>query len=103
MYGLPQAGLLANIKLTKHLAKHGYHPTTYTPGLWKYESRQVAFTLTVDDLFIKSTTKQNADHLLSALKEHYVISEDWAAKLYYGVRLDWDFLREPVVHPCQIM
>ena len=35
MYGLPQAGLLANIKLKKHLATHGYCPTKYTLGLWE--------------------------------------------------------------------
>ena len=33
MYGLPQTGLLANIKLRKKIATHGYFPTKYTPGL----------------------------------------------------------------------
>ena len=47
MYGLPQAGLLLNIKLRKHLATHGYYPAKYTPGLWKNESKAIAFTLTV--------------------------------------------------------
>ena len=91
MYGLPQAGLLANLKLTKHLATHGYHPTKYTPGLWKHESKSIAFTLTVDDFFIKYTNRKDADHLLNALKEQYVISEDWEAKLYCGVTFEWDY------------
>ena len=34
MYGLPQAGLLANKKLTNNLAKYVYHPNKYTPSLW---------------------------------------------------------------------
>ena len=77
MYGLPQAGLLANVKLTKHLAKYEYHPTKYTPGLCTHESRQIAFTLTVDDFLIKYSTKEDADHLLSALKYQYVIYNVW--------------------------
>ena len=32
MYGLPQAGKLANDDLLAHLADGGYHPATYTPG-----------------------------------------------------------------------
>ena len=31
MYGLPQAGLLANELLKKLLSKHGYYPVQYTP------------------------------------------------------------------------
>jgi hypothetical protein len=33
MYGLPQAGLLANVLLAKRLAKHGYIPVPHTHGL----------------------------------------------------------------------
>ena len=37
MYGLPQAGLLANELLKKCLNKHGYHQRKLVPGLWKHE------------------------------------------------------------------
>ena len=37
MYGLPQAGLLANELLEKRLNKHGYHQSKLVPGLWKHE------------------------------------------------------------------
>ena len=33
MYGLPQAGILANELLQKNLMKHGYAPCKHTPGL----------------------------------------------------------------------
>mgnify|MGYP003513481215 FL=1 len=36
MYGLPQAGILANQLLAKRLAKHGYYQTPHTNGLWKH-------------------------------------------------------------------
>ena len=41
MYGLPQAGLLANELLEKRLNKRGYHQSKLVPGLWKYEWRPV--------------------------------------------------------------
>jgi hypothetical protein len=34
MYGLPQAGILANKLLKLHLACHGYFKQPHTPGLW---------------------------------------------------------------------
>ena len=91
VYGLSQADVSVDIKLAKHLATHGYHPKKYTPGLWKHESKHTSFTLTVDDFFINYTKKEDAVHLLNALKEQYTISEDWEAKLYCGVTLDWDY------------
>jgi hypothetical protein len=36
MYGLPQSGCFAYIKLIKHLADDGYHPTGYTLGLFRH-------------------------------------------------------------------
>jgi hypothetical protein len=38
MYGLPQAGILANKLLKKWLARHGYFEQPHTPGLWKHVS-----------------------------------------------------------------
>jgi hypothetical protein len=34
MYGLPQAGLLAEELLEKRLNKHGYRQSKLVPGLW---------------------------------------------------------------------
>ena len=67
MYGLPQAGLLAYQKLTKHLAKAGYRPTKHTPGIWTHNHRPIAFSLAVDNFRIKYTNKANAEHLLATL------------------------------------
>ena len=49
MYGLPQAGILANKLLRKRLAPHGYYELPHTPGLWKHVSLPVQFSLVVDD------------------------------------------------------
>eukprot|EP00804_Cyclotella_cryptica_P003021 CCRYP_006028-RA/>CCRYP_006028-RA protein AED:0.37 eAED:0.37 QI:0/-1/0/1/-1/1/1/0/464 len=50
MYGLPQAGILANKLLMKRLAQAGYHPCQFTPGLWRHVWHPIAFCLVVDDL-----------------------------------------------------
>jgi hypothetical protein len=41
MYGLPQAGILANELLQRNLVKDGYHPTTHTHGLWTQDTRPI--------------------------------------------------------------
>ena len=53
LYGLPQAGILANKLLRKHLAPHRYYELPHTPGLWRHVSRPVQFSLVVDDFGIK--------------------------------------------------
>ena len=96
MYGLPQAGKLANKLLTERLAKHGYYEVVHTPGLWKHISRPIQFTLVVDDFGIKYEKKADAEHLLNALKKHYTIDIDWEGKLYCGITLDWDYEKRHV-------
>jgi hypothetical protein len=91
MYGLKQAGLLANQRLTKHLATYGYSPTPRTPGLWRHHTRNIAFSLVVDDFGIKYVGKDNADHLLNALKNLYTITTDWTGSLYCGLTINWDY------------
>jgi hypothetical protein len=90
MYGLPQAGRLANNLQVKRLVPHGYCPCEHTHCLWGHDTKPVTFTLVVDDFGIKYSGKDNADHLLNALKESYEVTEDWTGKLYCGISLDWD-------------
>ncbi len=39
MYGLPQAGIIAQELLTNRLAKHCYHQSKIITGLWTHETR----------------------------------------------------------------
>jgi hypothetical protein len=64
MYGLPQAGKLANQLLEKHPAIHGYHPTRHTHGLWKQDTRPIFFSLVIDDFGVKYIGREHAAHLL---------------------------------------
>jgi hypothetical protein len=77
MYGLPQAGILANKFLKKRLAIHGYYEQPHTAGLLKHKSHPVWFNLSVDNFGIKYIGKDNLQHLYDALRtESYYIAED---------------------------
>jgi hypothetical protein len=93
IYGLPQAGILANDLLVKRLAKGDYHPAPYTPGLFLHKSNGVSFTLWVDDFGVKYIDKKAALHLLDLLKEDYEMKEDWSGSKYLGFTLEWDYRR----------
>ena len=43
MYGLTQAGKIANDKIKLHLSKFGYEPAPITPGLWRHQNRPFNF------------------------------------------------------------
>ena len=49
MYGLPQAGTLANKFLKICLAPHGYIECAHMPRLWKHITKQTTFPLWVND------------------------------------------------------
>ena len=88
MYGLPQAGKIANDKLKLHLAKFGYEPAPITPGLWRHQTRPLQFSMVVDDFGIKYERQEDITHILDILKTIYKISEDWDGKLYCGLKLE---------------
>jgi hypothetical protein len=41
MYGLPQAGILANELLQRNLAKYGYRLKTHTNGFWTHDTHPI--------------------------------------------------------------
>jgi hypothetical protein len=91
MYGFKQAGLLANQLLQTLLAPFGYYPARHTPGLWLHQTRQISFTLVVDDFAGKYVGKQHAEHLRNALLPTYELTTDWTATVYSGMTLKWDY------------
>ena len=68
VYGLIQAGKLANDLLRKCLANKGYYEAATTPGLWLQKWRPVMFCLTVDDFGIEYFGEHHAQHLLTTLQ-----------------------------------
>ena len=70
MYGLPQAGLIPNELLITRLNKHGYRQSKLVPGLWKYDTRLIQFTLVVDGFGVKYVGTEHVQHLIKVLEQH---------------------------------
>ncbi len=64
VWGLPQAGILANKLLHKCLAPNGYYKCKQTPGLWRHTTHLTSFTLVVDDFGVKYTHRSDVNHLI---------------------------------------
>jgi hypothetical protein len=94
MYGLPQAGILANKLLWQRLGHHEYVEVQHAPGLWKHISRSIRFNLCVDNFGVKYIGDKNLKHLFAALHMGtYDIVEDWAGNLYCGINLEWNYAK----------
>ena len=96
MYGLKQAGIIANQEMVKHMAPFGYHPVKHTPGLWVQNSRKIILSLVVDDFCVQYSYTEDADHFLNALRSKYLITVDMDATVYIGIKLTWDYLHRTV-------
>jgi hypothetical protein len=69
MYGLPQAGILANKLLQRNLAKDDYQPMQHTHVLWTKVTRPISFSLVVDDFGVKYVCHEHAEHLMECIKK----------------------------------
>ena len=82
MYGLSQAGILANKLLKQRLSDEGYHEQPHTPGLFRHEEKDIYFTLVVDDIGIKYGTRDCLGppprHIETT---HNYIEIDWKGEL----------------------
>jgi hypothetical protein len=91
MYGLPQAGILAQEFLKKCLNKHGYCQSPITPGLWCHDFCPISFTLCINGFGIKYVGCEHAKHLATILNEHYKCLQDWNGQQCLGMNIDWDY------------
>jgi hypothetical protein len=68
MYGLPQAGKLSQIRLVRHFSTHGYIQCPNTPCLLRHITRDIMFSLVVDDFGVRYTKQADANHLIRTLE-----------------------------------
>ena len=60
--------------------------------MWRHVTRPVQFSLVVDDFGVKYEGKENAEHLINAIKsEGYKLSIDWEGTKYCGITLKWNY------------
>jgi hypothetical protein len=96
VYGLSQAGILANKLLEQQLNAKGYYHYMHTPGLWHHMWQDISFCLVVDNFGIKSTSRDHVLHLKTTLEEHYTVTMDWDGSLFCGINIDWNYPAETV-------
>ena len=90
VWGLPQAGILANKCLPCKLAPFGYYKHTNTSGLWYHKSHPISFTLVVEDFSVKYVNKDDVDHLIASINSTYTLTKDRTRNFYCGITSDWD-------------
>jgi hypothetical protein len=99
VYGLPQAGIIANKYLEKRLNEYGYYQSHHTNGLWSHKSRPIQFALCVDDFGIKYVNHCDVEHLKAAVtatnpetgKPMFEITVDEEGSRFCGLFMDWDY------------
>jgi hypothetical protein len=91
MYGLPQAGILANKLLGDRLAEFNYYEEATTPRLWHHKWCPVMFALIVNNFAIQYIGDAHLDHLCQALKKHYKVSEEIDGTHFAGMTLKWNY------------
>ena len=77
MYGLLQAGLLANEIPKKRLKNRGYRQSKLVPQFWTHNWRPVQFTLIVDNFGVKYVGEDHAIHLKNVIEENYTVTKEW--------------------------
>jgi hypothetical protein len=90
IYGLFQSGLLAQKDLIKLLEANGYYMTT-TNCLFRHRTRDIYFSLIVDDFGFKYTKEEDVNHLVGVLGTKYKTHIDWSGTRFLGITLDWDY------------
>ena len=90
MYGLPNAGLIAQDQLITFLLADGYYQCPHTPCLFKHATRNIIFTLVVYGFGIKYKNEEDRDHLFATLRKHYTITTDLEGSKYLGITINHD-------------
>ena len=91
MYRLRETGYIANVELKRVLGLEGYIPSKFTPGLFTHKTRDIAFSLVVDDFGVKYTKREDAEHLLKTIQHRYPVKADWDPTFYLGVTLEFNY------------
>ncbi len=87
MYGLPQAGIIAQELLAKRLKGHGYSQSETTPGLWKHGWRPIIFSLVINNFGVKYIGNKHAQHLLQMVQKYYKCLLEEEGEQYCGLTI----------------
>ena len=100
LYGLPQAGRLAQAKLRRHLTDEGYVESSTTPCHWSHPTDAIEFDVITDDFGISTAGPEPAERLFSALRKYYPITTDMTGSEFIGFDIKFDYT--PGKRRCEI-
>ena len=95
-YGLKQAGKIAHDDLVDRLKEAGYTKAPLAEGFFRHETRDIDFTLVVDDFLIRYSREEDLEHLRETIGKHYKFKVDMDARQYVGINLKWDYEKRTV-------
>ena len=90
MCGLEQAAILAHNHSKNNSAQDGCTPIPGTIGMWRHHTRPTRFCVCVDDFGTKYFSKEDAEHLLTALGKNCKCTTDWTGKNCCGLNISWN-------------
>jgi hypothetical protein len=96
MYGLLQAGIIAQELLAKRLKKHWYNQSETMPGLWTHEWRPITFSLVVDNFGVKYIGEEHAQHLRQAVQKYYMCPFKKEGERYCRLTIKWNYVGKKV-------
>ena len=91
LYGMKQAGYIANKDIVEHLNNNGYTQHPNTPCLFKHTTDDIEFTLITDDFGVRYGNKAAADKLLEVMSRKYTMTHDWTGDKYAGFNILNDY------------
>ena len=77
MYGLHKEAYVASAKLKRVLGLEVYTPSKFTPGLFTYKTREIVFSLVVDNFGAKYKMREDAEHWLKSIQGRYLVKVEW--------------------------
>ncbi len=89
IYGLAQAGILAQQRLFEHLNNNGYIAIANDqPCIFKHKHTDITFCLVVDDFGVKYKHKEDVEKLIAVLEELYTIKVNWTGDTYVDFNIN---------------
>ena len=100
LYGLPQAGRLAQAKLRRHLTDEGYIESAITPCHWSHPTDAIEFDIITDDFGISTAGPEPAERLFTALRKYYPITTAMSGNEFIGLSVKFNY--SPGSRSCEI-
>ena len=91
LYGLRESGYITNVKLKIILGLEGYIPSKFTPGLFTHKTKEIAFSLVVDDFGVRYNKREDTEHLLKTIQDRYPVKAEWDPTFYLGITLEFGY------------